>query len=111
MTPSIAAPLAARRSRTIPIAIALMPIWLLVVTALASTAFEVVLTDPPAVMAIPLGVVMESIGVLWALIGVALVWRARSPFAKAMALLMFTIPATVVVVAAPAVIELLPTLG
>jgi hypothetical protein len=90
--------------------IALMPIWLLVITALGSTAFSVVLNDPPSVMALPLGVVMESMAVLWALIGVALVWRARSPLSEAMALLLFTIPATVVVVSTPALIELLPTL-
>jgi hypothetical protein len=111
MTPSIVAPLAARGSRTISIGIALMPVWLLLITALSSAAFSAVLSDPPMVMAMPLGVVVESIAVLWALVGVGLVWRAASPFAEAIALLLFTIPSTVVVVATPAVIELLPTVS
>jgi hypothetical protein len=111
MTPSIVAPHAASRSRTIPVSIALMPMWLLVVTALASSAFQVVLTDPPTVLSMPLGVVLEAVAMLWTLLGAVVVWRARSPLTEAIALLVFTIPATVAVVATPALIELLPTLG
>jgi hypothetical protein len=40
----------------------------------------------------------------WMLVGAAIVWKARSPLAEALAYLVFTIPAAVAAVLAPVVI-------
>lgn len=107
---SIVAPRADGRSRTVPLVVALTPLWLLIFMALVSDAVPVVLSRPPAVVSLPLGVVMESIALLWMLAGAAIVWRARSPVAESLALMLFTIPATVLVVFTPTAIEILQTL-
>jgi hypothetical protein len=111
MTPSIVAPRPAGRLRAIARLIALLPLWLLVLTAVASNDFVVVLSRPPEVAGLPLGVVLETIAVLWTLGGLAIVWRARSPIAESLALLLFTIPATVVVGITPAAIEIMQSLA
>ena len=111
MTSSIVAPPAEGHSRTVPLVVALTPLWLLIVMALVSNAVPVVLSTPPAVASLPLGVVMETIALLWMLGGVAIVWRARSPVLESVALMLFTIPATVLVVFTPTAIEILRTLS
>ena len=97
----------ASRTRAITWLIALTPLWLLAVVALASNAVPVVLTGPPIVAGLPLGVVLESLAALWMVGGLAIVWRARSPLAESIALMLFTIPATVVGVLTPAFIQVL----
>lgn len=111
MTSSIVAPRAAGRSQTVPLLVALAPLWLLIIMAVTSNAVPAVLSRPPAVASLPLGVVMESIALLWMLGGAAIVWRARSPVAESLALMLFTIPATVLVVFTPTAIEILQTLA
>jgi hypothetical protein len=111
MTPSIVAPRPAGRLRAIARLIALLPLWLLVLTAVASNDFVVVFSRPPDVAGLPLGVVLETIAVLWTLGGLAIVWRARSPIAESLALILFTIPATVVVGVTPAAIEIMQSLA
>jgi len=110
MTQSVVAPHAAGRFRTISLLVALAPLWLLVVTATASEAFSVVVSVPPDVAGMPLGMVLEASAIVWMVAGVAVVWRAPSPLVESVALLVFTIPATVVAVLTPALIEVLRTL-
>ena len=111
MTSSIVAPQPATRSRTVIKLAAFTPLWLLVVTAVGSTALSVVFSKPPDILGVPLGVVIDAIALLWMLGGVAIIWRAGSALAESLALMFFTIPATVVVVFAPAAIEMMQTLG
>lgn len=66
---------------------------------------------PPDVLDVPLGIVLTAIVMGWMLIGVAIVWTARSRLAESLALVFFTIPATVAVVFGPAVILILQNLG
>ena len=107
MMPSIVALQPVGRTRVIARLIALMPLWLLVLTALASSDFGVIFTKPPDVVGLPLGVVVESVAALWTLAGLAIVWRARSPIVESLALMVFTIPATVVVGITPALIQII----
>jgi hypothetical protein len=109
MTVSIVLPQPAGRWRFFARLIALMPLWLLVLTALASSDFAAVFTKPPEVAGLPLGVVLESIAVLWTLAGLVIVWRGRSPIAESLALMLFTIPATTVVGITPAIIQVIQT--
>lgn len=110
MTPSIVAPRVAGRPRTISLLVALTPAWLLAVTALSSNVFAFVFTGPPELLGVPLGVMLETVALVWMLGGVAIVWRARTSLPEALGLLVFTIPATVVAVLTPPLIELLQTL-
>lgn len=111
MTPTIVASRPGGRMRAIARLIALMPLWLLLLTAVASNDFVVVFARPPDVAGLPLGLVLETIAVLWTLGGLAIVWRARSPIAESLALILFTIPATVMVGITPTAIEVLRSLA
>jgi hypothetical protein len=110
MTPSLVARQPAGWSRAVSWLAALAPLWLLLVIAIASSGFGAVLSPLPDLAGLPLGVVLEVVALVWMLGGVAVVWRAPSALAESIALMVFTIPATVVVVLTPAVIELLRTL-
>ena len=107
MTSSMVTRRATGHSRTVPLLIALTPLLLLVVTAVGSSAVAVVLSAPPAIASLPLGVALELIALAWMAAGAAIVWRARSPLIESLALMLFTIPATVLVVLTPTVIQAL----
>jgi hypothetical protein len=47
---------------------------------------------------------------VWMLIGVVLIWDARSPLVDALVLILFTMPATLLVVLSPALILIMQNL-
>jgi hypothetical protein len=85
--------------------LALMPLWLLVVVFAGSPfTFQIMFAARPDIYGAPWGVVVEAAAMLWMVVGVFAIWNARSKLVESLGLLMFTIPATVVVVFTPAVI-------
>ena len=91
---------------------AFTPLWVLIVASVASpTFFGPMFAKPPDWLGIPLGVVMDAIAMVWMLIGVALIWDARSRLVEALVLFWFTIPATLVVVFSPALILIMQNLA
>ena len=92
--------------------VALLPLWVMVAEALfAPTYFGGFQESPPDIVGIPLGVALTGAAFAWMLIGVAIVWNARSRLTEALGLLLFTIPATLVAVLGPAVIVIMQNLG
>ena len=86
-------------------ALALTPLWLLVVVFAGSPlTFQTMFAARPDFYGAPWGLVVEAAALLWMVVGVFAIWNAKSKLVESLALLMFTIPATVVVVFTPAVI-------
>ena len=85
--------------------VAFTPLWVLLIVAFTSrTYFQPLFASPPSIVGIPLGAVIDAVAMLWMLIGVVLIWDARSPAVQTLVLVLFTIPATVAVVFSPAVV-------
>ena len=90
----------------------LTPLWVLIVASVsAQNYFPPMVTNPPAVLGIPLGVVIMAIAMVWMLIGTVLVWDERRLPVEPLVLMLFTIPATLVVFFTPAVVLILVNLG
>jgi hypothetical protein len=90
---------------------AFTPLWVLIVATVASpTYFQPMFAEPPSLLGIPLGVVVDAIAMVWMLIGVVLIWDARSSLVEALVLIFFTFPATLLVVLSPAVILIMQNL-
>ena len=84
---------------------ALMPLWVFLFIAAFSADFLRLLgTTPPDVLGIPLATIVEIAALVGMLVGVVVIWKAESRIIEAIALTVFTIPATVVVVLAPVLI-------
>jgi hypothetical protein len=87
-------------------------LWILIVASVASPTFLGPMTSkPPDILGVPLGVAVEGLAMLWMLIGVAVIWDARSRLAESLGFILFTIPATLVVVFTPAVVLITLNLG
>lgn len=83
--------------------LALMPLWVLVVVSLAAPTYFPSMTSAQwNVIGIDLTTVINGIALLWMLAGLAIVWRTHSEVVGSVALTIFTVPATVAVVFAPA---------
>ena len=112
MTTSVGSAQPAARSRLGTRLASFTPLAVVVVASVVSpTFFPPITARPPDWLTIPLGVVMEAIAMLWMLLGTVLVWNARSRTVEALALLLFTIPATLVAVFTPAIILISVNLG
>ena len=91
---------------------AFTPLWVLIVASLASPTFsQPMFAKPPEILGIPLGFVMNAVAIMWMLIGVVLIWDARSRLVEALVLFWFTIPATFLVVFSPALILIMQNLA
>lgn len=100
------------RSRWATRITAFTPLWVLIVASVASpTFFDPMFAKPPDWLGIPLGVVIDAIAMVWMLIGVVLVWDARSRVVEVLVLTLFTFPATILVVFSPAVILIMQNLA
>jgi hypothetical protein len=98
----------AERSRRASRAAALTPLWAGLILLLAPVRyFDGLFVAPPAAIALPLGVWAISLAVVLGLIGVVSIWNVRSRMSEKVALIMFTAPATLLVVLAPPAIEFL----
>lgn len=92
--------------------LALMPLWLLVIVAAFSPAFLQALdAKPPDILGVPLATVVDVAALVWMAVGLVVIWSARSRVVESIALTVFTIPATVVVVLTPVVIAVAQSLG
>jgi hypothetical protein len=112
MTTSVASPQPAARSRLGKRLASFTPLAILAVASIVSpTFFPPIIAKPPDWLTFPLGVVMEAIAMLWMSLGVALAWNARSRSTEALALMLFTIPATLVAVFTPAIVLILQILA
>jgi hypothetical protein len=111
--PAPAAPMAPSAGSRIPIRLAaLTPLWLfLVLIATGRIAGGFFGPPPPEILGIPLGIWLVALVAGWMLIGLGLVWEPRSPLIKLLVLLVFTIPATLVLILGPAVILTLQNVG
>jgi hypothetical protein len=100
------------RSRWATRITAFTPLWVLIVALVASPRFfPPMFAKPPEILGIPLGLVLDAIAMVWMLIGVVLIWDARSRLVEALVLFWFTIPATLVVVFSPALILIMQNLA
>ena len=83
--------------------LALTPVWvLLLLSALAPEFLRALGAGPPARIGVPLPLAVELAALAWMLIGVVVIRTAASRLLEAVALMVFTIPATVTVVVIPA---------
>ena len=113
MTTSVMGPEAAASARPgLPSRLfALMPLWvLLILSAFSPISLQAISMAPPDFNGVPLGLIVEGAALLWMLAGLVVIWAAASRLTESLALLAFTIPATVVVVFTPAVILVLQNL-
>ncbi len=110
--PQPAAPVARSTGSRLPVRIAaLTPLWLfLVLLATGRMSGGFFGPPPPEILGIPVGSWMLALVAGWMLIGLGLVWDARSPLIKLLVLLVFTIPATLALVLGPAVILVMSNL-
>jgi len=91
---------------------AFTPVWFWVIANVAAPRFsEPMVVQPPGILGIPLGVVLAGLVGFWMLLGVLVLWRARSRRVAALAYTIFTAPATVVLIYGPALILILQNLA
>lgn len=91
---------------------ALTPLWVLLVVAAFSPDFVPAMgAKPHDMLGIPLALLFEVAAMLWMVMGVVVILNAESRLLESLALTVFTIPATVVVVVTPAVISILQNLA
>jgi hypothetical protein len=92
--------------------VAFTPLVVFVLVSLfARTYFGRSVEEPPSIIGIPLGIVVQGLAFFWMLIGVVAVWDARSRAVELVSLLVFTIPATIVTILGPAIILIMQNLG
>ena len=92
--------------------LALTPLWVLLVVAGFSPDFVPAIgATPPDTFGVPLALTLEVGALLWMFIGVVVILNAGSRLLESLALTVFTIPATVVVVVTPVVIAVLTELA
>jgi hypothetical protein len=90
------------------VAIGLLPLWtLLVVAILAPKYLAAAFLNPPGMLGLPFGVVAMGGGIVWATFGVALMANTSSIALRTLSLILFTIPATLLVLLCPAFVLIL----
>ena len=101
---------ATRQTRTHAVAqlLSIVPFGILLAVALDPQAQHLVATQSvPELAGLPANAVLGALTLGWMLAGTLLIRYAKSPVIEALALLVFTIPATIAAVLAPAVILVL----
>ena len=92
--------------------LALLPLWIFLIFNLAQgTSMGGPMGEPPTILGFPLYGWLAILAGAWTLAGLALIWDARSTLRRTVALLVFTIPATFVLILGPALILILQNLG
>lgn len=106
---ALAVSVAGGRARVV---MALIPIWLLLgVLALMPEFFAPVFDNPPGIAGMPAGTVLLLAMVLWALVGASVIRTRRSDLGVLLTLLLFAIPASIVVILGPALVLFAQNLG
>jgi len=91
---------------------ALLPLWIyLIFSATQGPSLGGPFGEPPKALGLPLDVWLTILVGSWTIAGLALIWDARSWPRRALALFLFTIPATFVMILGPAVILIVQNLG
>jgi hypothetical protein len=87
----------------------LLPLWILVYEVVAAPrAIEAVGANPPAVAGLPVGLLLVGAALAIMAVGVVVIHRTSSPWSKLAAFVCLTVPAAVVMVAAPVLTLLAP---
>jgi hypothetical protein len=91
--------------------LALTPLWvLLVVSAFSPDFLPTIGAKPLDMLGIPLALLVELAAMLWMIVGIVVILNAESRVLESLALTVFTIPATIIVVVTPTAISVLPNL-
>jgi hypothetical protein len=101
---------ATRRTRAHAVAqlLSIVPFGILLAVTIDPQARRLApLESTPSLLGLPADVALGAVVLVWMLIGTLIIRFARSPLTEALALLIFTIPATIGAVLAPAVVLLL----
>ena len=88
--------------------IAAIPLWLGPIIYLLSPTF---FAPDPELLGIPRSLVMTVGAMSWALIGLGIIWDARSWLVDVLTLVVFTIPAMLFMIIGPAIILIVQNLG
>jgi hypothetical protein len=112
-SPQPAAPVAPPSRSRLPMRIAaLTPLWLFLIAQLLPGGFSRPLfSKPPEMIGLPFGVILGALATGWMLLGLVLVWNSRSRLTDLLALVVFTVPATLFVIFGPAVILIMQNLS
>jgi hypothetical protein len=90
----------------------LLPLWVLLIFALAAPAFlDPMFANPPAIAGLPAGVLLIVVAITLMLAGVWLLRRSESDLGTVVAFLFFTIPALALILIGPAIILVLTNLA
>jgi hypothetical protein len=99
----------AGRAQLVAQALSLSPLMMLAAVALAPDQVRRALLQPePGLLGLPVLALILATIVVWTLAGLLVVRHVRSPLAQALALVLFTIPATVAAVVWPLVLVGVP---
>jgi hypothetical protein len=86
-------------------ALASVPFILLIVAqVVAPSAFEPVFSNPPAIVGLPAGIVGLFVVAIWASLALVVIRATRSSAGIGVALIVFTVPAILAILAMPAVV-------
>lgn len=102
-----------RRTRARPLRQVLLgyiPLVVFIAQRLAAGPRDGLFGKPPEMIGLPLGLVLVALELGLMMIGVVALWSTSSPRSAALSLLLFTVPAAVLLVATPVFIEALQNL-
>ena len=83
----------------------------LLLAVFARSYFPPLLSKPPDIVGIPLGIVLEAIILAWAALGARVIWTTRSQAMATLALVTTTGPAVPLLLLAPALILIMQNLA
>lgn len=91
---------------------ALTPLWVLLAVPIVSpTYFDPMFGEYPTILGINLGLVVTAVALGWMLIGLGILWNAKTLPVEALVYAVFTIPATMMVIFTPALVLILLNTG
>jgi hypothetical protein len=99
-----------RQHRSRRVFVGSIPLWIFLAGRLSSGSKDRLLEKPPEMLGLPLGIVLIGLGLLLMTAGVVALRLTSSSRSAALAVLFFIAPATVLVVAAPWIIDRLSRL-
>jgi hypothetical protein len=89
----------------------LLPVWVfLVLTLLAPGYVDPLYLNPPGVLGLPLGLALAVLAMAWMAVGLLGLYRLASDALALLVLMLFTVPATIAIVLAPAMILIIVNL-
>ena len=97
--------------RRIAVVVALVPLWLILILSVVAPGFmDPLYANPPGIAGLPAGIVILGLVLAWTAIGVAVISGLQSVRTQLLAYLVFAVPATMVVLYAPATILIIQNL-